>query len=180
MSVLDVAETGRLRHGRAGLIGAVLRLPRFYRTRSDDNNAAMSALEFAGLEELVNKTANTLPLGTRRLLEVVRSVAGEPNVLLLDEPAAGLDDEGLRELANLMRRTRNAGGTVVLVEHNVPFVMDVADQVYVMDLGQVIAAGPPSVVRTDERVINCYMGRRARVPASADDGNDDLDEAARR
>ena len=99
---------------------------------------------------------------------MVRAVAGAPQVLLLDEPAAGLDDDGLRELEMLMRRTREAGGTVVLVEHNVPFVMEVADQVFAMELGRVIASGPPDAVRRDQRVIDSYLGRRGQVAEEAE------------
>ncbi|MFC0529992.1 branched-chain amino acid ABC transporter ATP-binding protein/permease [Phytohabitans kaempferiae] len=163
MTVLEVVESGRLRYGKVGLLTAILRLPTYYRVRRADREAALAALSFAGLGHLAHQPAGSLPLGTRRLLEVVRAVAGMPHVLLLDEPAAGLDDDGLRELEMLMRRTREAGGTVVLVEHNVPFVMDVADQIFAMELGRVIASGPPEVVRRDQRVIDSYLGRRGQA-----------------
>lgn len=168
MTVLDVVETGRLRHGSLGLISAILRLPRYFKVRRQDREAALAALSFAGLTHLAHQGAQALPLGMRRLLEVVRAVAGEPRILLLDEPAAGLDDDGLKELSMLMKRTRDAGGTVVLVEHNVPFVMDVADQVFAMELGRVIASGPPDVVRRDRRVIDSYLGRRGQAEAGTD------------
>ncbi|QFG26147.1 ATP-binding cassette domain-containing protein [Actinomadura sp. WMMB 499] len=169
MSVQEVVESGRFRQGSVGLLSAVLRLPKHHRVRRADRDAAAAALSFAGLGHAAGQDAASLPLGTRRLLEVVRSVAGEPRVLLLDEPAAGLDDDELRELGTLMRRIRDAGGTVVLVEHNVPFVMDVADQVYVMELGRVIASGPPEVVRSDQRVIDSYLGRRGRAQQTEHD-----------
>ncbi|WP_165966490.1 branched-chain amino acid ABC transporter ATP-binding protein/permease [Actinomadura sp. 7K507] len=175
MSVLEVVESGRFRKGNIGLLAAVLRLPKHYRVRKADREAAVAALSFAGLGHAAGQDAASLPLGTRRLLEVVRSVAGEPSVLLLDEPAAGLDDTELRELGMLMRGIRDAGGTVVLVEHNVPFVMDVADQVFVMELGRVIAAGPPEEVRGDQRVIDSYLGRRSRERPAAEP---DLDSSA--
>jgi branched-chain amino acid transport system permease protein len=178
MTVLDLVESGRLRHGNIGFLSSILRLPKFYRVRREDRAAALAALSFAGLGHLAEQDAAGLPLGTRRLLEVVRSVAGEPNILLLDEPAAGLDDAGLRELSMLIRRTRDAGGTVVLVEHNVPFVMEVADQVFVMELGKVIAAGPPDVVRTDQRVIDSYLGRRGQPPDPAAGQDHDIDSLA--
>lgn len=171
MTVLQVVESGRLRHGRIGFISAILRLPPFLRARAEDRTAAMAALSFAGLAHLADREAESLPLGTRRLLEVVRSVAGEPNILLLDEPAAGLDETGLQELGMLMRRTREAGCTVVLVEHNVPFVMSIADQVFVMELGAVIASGPPEQVKNDPRVIDSYLGRRGRAAAPPSEGD---------
>lgn len=162
MTVLQIVESGRLAKSAARLMASILRLPSFYRAKREDRAAALAALSFAGLAHLAGQEAGALPLGTRRLLEVARCVAGAPNVLLLDEPAAGLDDDSLRDLGSLMRRTREAGGTVVIVEHNVPFIMDIADNVFVMDLGKVIASGPPEVVRTDPRVIDSYLGRRHR------------------
>ena len=178
LSVLELIESGRLRHGNTGFLSAILRLPKFYRIRREDRAAAYAALSFAGLRHLADRDAGELPLGTRRLLEVVRSVAGEPNILLLDEPAAGLDDTGLDELRMLIHRTRDAGGTVVLVEHNVPFVMEVADQVFVMELGKVIAAGPPEVVRTNQRVIDSYLGRRGQQPDPVAGQDQDIDSVA--
>lgn len=171
MTVLQVAQTGRLRHGGLGMVAAMLRLPQFFRTERVDRDAARAALAFGGMTSIANDDAQSLPLGTRRLLEVVRAVAGEPSVLLLDEPAAGLDDAGLRELELLMRRTRDAGGTVVLVEHNVPFVMSTADQVFAMELGKVIASGRPEEVSKNSRVIDSYLGKRGR--AADDEGAQD-------
>lgn len=171
LSVLEVVESGRLRHGRLGLWGALLRLPSFRRTRRADRSAALEALEFAGLADLAHQRAVDLPLGTRRLLEVVRVVAAAPGVLLLDEPAAGLDDTGLSELRTLLRRAKEGGATVVLVEHNVPFVMSVADHVVVMDMGRTLVTGTPDEVRTNETVIATYLGRRR--PAERGTASDD-------
>src|SRR5205814_7979948 len=98
--------------------------------------------------------------GRRRILEVARSIAAEPSVVLFDEPAAGLDPDALESLSAVLRKLRDEGATVVLIEHNVTFVMDVADTVYVMELGSVIACGPPDEVRRDEAVIASYLGRR--------------------
>jgi branched-chain amino acid transport system permease protein len=162
MTVLQIAESGRLQKSSARLLASILRLPGFYRARRRNHEAALAALSFAGLVHLADQDAGSLPLGTRRLLEVARCVAGAPNVLLLDEPAAGLDGDSLRDLGALLQRTREAGGTVVIVEHNVPFVMNLADNVFVMELGTVIASGPPETVRRDERVIDSYLGRRHR------------------
>jgi ABC-type branched-subunit amino acid transport system ATPase component len=113
--------------------------------------------------------ANDLPLGRRRILEVARSIAGGPSVILLDEPAAGLDGEALEKLRSVLLKMRDAGATVVLIEHNVTFVLDVADTVYVMDLGSVIACGAPDDVRNDEKVIGSYLGRRGTTHVTLDD-----------
>lgn len=167
MNVVEVVESGRLAAGRVGMLSAVLRLPRFRRARRDDHAAALGALRFAGLSHLASHDAQELPLGTRRLLEVVRAVAREPRVMLLDEPAAGLDDDGLRELATLMARARDAGATVILVEHNVRFVLDTADRIHVMELGRLLASGTPEEVRTNPAVVATYLGKRAGARTAA-------------
>lgn len=167
MTAREVVECGRL--GRAGerLLGALLRSPRMRRTRAEDRRAAVAALSFSGLSDVATTRAQDLPLGTRRLLEVVRAVVAQPGVILLDEPAAGLDDDGQQELARLIRRARDAGGTVIIVEHNVRFVLDLADRVVVMALGEVIAEGTPGDIRRDERVIATYLGSRSRTSPDA-------------
>ena len=167
MTVLEVVESGRLSSGHVGLLATILRLPSFRRQRAEDRRVAMAALTFAGLAGVAHDDARTLPLGTRRLLEVVRAVASEPHVMLLDEPAAGLDESALNELAELMRRAREAGATVVIVEHNVPFVLGIADTVLVMHLGKVLAKGTPDEIRNHPEVVATYLGRAV---ASADQG----------
>ena len=171
MTALEVVRTGRLHMPQAGPVATLLRLPKFRRVRRADTQAALAALAFAGLLEHADQEARSLPLGTRRLLEVVRAFAGQPSVVLLDEPAAGLDDDGLRDLAELLTRFRDAGATVVLVEHNVPFVLGFADTVHVMGLGKVIASGEPEEVRNAPEVIASYLGKRHSAPSarSADD-----------
>lgn len=161
MTAQEVVESGRL--GRPGptLLGAVFRSPRMRRTRAEDRAAATAALTFAGLGEVAATDAQALPLGTRRLLEVVRAVVAQPGVVLLDEPAAGLDDEGQEELSRLIRRARDAGGTVIIVEHNVRFVLELADRVVAMALGEVIAEGTPDEMRRNEAVIATYLGSRS-------------------
>jgi branched-chain amino acid transport system permease protein len=163
MTAQEVVECGRL--GRPGprLLGVILRSPRMRRTRTEDRKAAAAALSFAGMADVATTDAQALPLGTRRLLEVVRAVVAQPGLILLDEPAAGLDDAGQEELGRLVRRARDAGGTVIIVEHNVRFVLDLADRVVVMALGEVIAEGTPDEIRQDEAVIATYLGARSHA-----------------
>jgi len=166
LSVAEVVATGRLRHRAVSLLEIIFRAPSFHRARRQDNSHARVALKFAGMSDLATRRADSLPLGPRRLLEVVRSLASEPNVLLLDEPASGLDDAGLAELAQMVRRARNSGATIVLVEHNVAFLLSIADTVHVMHLGSVIASGSPEEIRENDDVVAIYLGRR-QVPNPA-------------
>jgi branched-chain amino acid transport system permease protein len=160
MTVMEVAESGSLVSGALRPLAAILRLPVFRHDRRRNRKTALTALELVELDGRANEPAISLPLSTRRLVEVVRAVAGRPRVLLLDEPAAGMDDDAIEELRALLRQLRRAGATVVLIEHNISFVMEVADDVVVMELGKVIAAGPPEAVRNDERVIESYLGAK--------------------
>ena len=160
LTVLDVAASSRISKRRMPAFVIATRLPWYLRLRRDDTARAHAALAFVGLQGAESLPAHELPLGRRRILEVARSIASEPAVILLDEPAAGLDPEALESLRAVLLRMREAGATVVLIEHNVTFVMEVADRVFVMDLGEVIAVGTPDDVRGDERVIASYLGRR--------------------
>ncbi|MBS1883307.1 MAG: branched-chain amino acid ABC transporter ATP-binding protein/permease [Actinobacteria bacterium] len=167
LTVLEIAASSRISRRWMPTAAIALRSPGFRRLRREDNEAARAALEFVGLAEQADMPAESLPLGMRRMLEVARSIAAEPSVILLDEPAAGLDPEAIEYLRAVLVRMRDAGGTVVLIEHNVNFVMEVADSVYVMNLGEVIANAAPEEVRQDERVIASYLGRRAAVAGPA-------------
>lgn len=160
MSVLEVAASGCLIEGRLGAPSAMLRLPRYRRTARGDREIAMAALDVVALGGHAGESAASLPLSTRRLLEVVRAVAGRPKVILLDEPAAGMDDDAIAELRDLLQRLKDAGATVVLIEHNISFVLGVADDVYVMELGRLLANGTPEEIRSDPRVIASYLGSR--------------------
>jgi branched-chain amino acid transport system permease protein len=171
LTVLEVAESSRIGKRWMPPPAIALRTPGYARLRREDTARARSALEFVGLDDVQHMPAHELPLGRRRILEVARSIAAEPAVILLDEPAAGLDPPALESLRSVLDRMREAGATVVLVEHNVNFVMDVADTACVMDLGAVIATGTPDEVRRDERVLESYLGRRKT-------GHHTLDEPA--
>ncbi|WP_342000194.1 ATP-binding cassette domain-containing protein [Microbacterium sp. LWH7-1.2] len=160
MSVLEVARSGAMIDGRLMMVSSILRLPRFWRTRRHDTAVALGALDIVGLSDRAESVASSLPLSTRRLLEVVRAVAGRPKVLLLDEPAAGMDDDALGELRDLLLRLRDAGATIVLIEHNISFVLGLADDVYVMELGATLATGTPAAIRSNPAVIASYLGSR--------------------
>lgn len=157
----DVVGNGRMRADRMGLVSAALRLPRFRDRQRGDEAEARRLLDMTGLGHLAHTPASEAPLGTRRLLEVLRATAGNPHVILMDEPAAGLDDGSLEALRVLIGQLRDAGATVVLIEHNVPFVLGLADHVVVLEAGSVLATGTADEIRHNDRVIDSYLGRRS-------------------
>ena len=122
---------------------------------------AEALLDIAGLRGLRDEPAHLLPMGGQKLLEVVRALMAAPRLLLLDEPAAGLNDTETAELSAMLRAIRDGGITLLVVEHNMGLVMDVADQVIVLDAGRIIAAGTPAAIQADHAVIEAYVGRAA-------------------
>ena len=158
LSVLEAVEAGRYAHERASVLSAVLRTPGFRRTRRQDRAEAERVLGLVGLGDQIHADADSLPLGHRRLLEVARSLVSNPRVLLLDEVASGLDEDELDVLAALILRLRDAGMTVVLVEHNFPLVLKLADEIFVLALGNVIARGDSAEIEHNERVKEEYLG----------------------
>lgn len=127
-------------------------------------------LALTGLTGLAERRAGELNIGALRRLEIARALSGEPAVLLLDEPAAGIGVDGLQPLAELIREVHRRGLTVLLVEHYVGLALALADRVIVLDEGRLIAEGPPDTVRQDERVITAYLGRRGRQATFGLDG----------
>lgn len=158
MSVLDNVKVGRHAKSRAGLMAAFFTTPRHRRDEKAITEASMHALQRVGLEEHAPLPAGSLPLGERHLLEIARALATEPRVLLLDEPAAGLNNEETDRLADSVRRIRDQGVTVLLVEHDMGFVMNISDEVVVLDYGRKIAEGSPLMIQNDEEVIRAYLG----------------------
>ena len=143
------------------MAAAVFRLPRFRRVSRVDTEEAERVLALMGLLHLAHEEAVALPLGTRRMLEVARALISRPRVLLFDEAASGLDEDEVERLAALMRAVRDAGATVVLVEHNFRLVLSLADEVYVLAQGEIIAHGAPGDIEQHPRVLREYLGTDA-------------------
>ncbi|MHB1343895.1 MAG: ABC transporter ATP-binding protein [Thermoleophilia bacterium] len=158
MSVLDNVKVGRYGRSGAGLLSAFFTLPRHRREERDITQGSYEALRRVGLTDRAGELAGNLPVGDRHLLEIARSLATEPTVLLLDEPAAGLNNDETDQLAEIVRRIRDEGVTILLVEHDMGFVMNISDEVVVLDYGQRIAEGPPLMIQDDPEVIKAYLG----------------------
>jgi len=158
MTALDNALAGSHLHIRRAPWQQMLWLPQARREERALAAKADALLELVGLASYRDMAATDLPMGGQKLLEVVRALMAGPRLLLLDEPAAGLNDAETGDLAELLRAVRDSGITVIVVEHNMSLVMGVADQVIVLDAGAVVAAGAPREIQKDKRVIAAYVG----------------------
>jgi ABC-type branched-subunit amino acid transport system ATPase component len=159
MTLLETVMIARDPHGgRFWLLDGALRTPWALRREHLGRNQAMAWLAYVGLEADAETPATELPVGKQRMAEVARALATEPSVLLLDEPAAGLDGTETRALAEEIRALGDAGIAVLLVEHDMSLVMSIADHVIVLEEGRKIAEGTPETVRSDQAVIDAYLG----------------------
>ncbi len=163
VSVRDVVASGRYSRDHVGFAAAVLRLPRYWRSQREDRREAMKLLSIVGLEHLADVDAAKLPLGTRRLVEVIRALCGQPGLVLLDEPASGLNDEEAIRLAAVVRAVAAAGAAVIVIEHNFRFITSVSQTAHVLHLGRLIASGSPEKVAQDRGVVEAYLGEASQA-----------------
>jgi len=158
MTVLENVLAGAHLHARAHPLAQMFRLPGARAEERGLRHKARALLELVGLDGFAETAATDLPMGAQKNLEVIRALMARPRMLLLDEPAAGLNDSETAELAALLTAIRDNGVTIMVVEHNMSLVMGIADQVIVLDAGKLVALGPPSFIQGDPRVIEAYVG----------------------
>lgn len=158
MTVLENVMVGCHRLTRSGLAGGILRLPSMRREEAAIQAKAWEALEFVGLADRAHQPAGFLPLGLKRLLEIARALASEPRLLLLDEPASGLDQIESDRLGEMIMALRDRGLTILLVEHDMSLTMEVAEEIVVLNYGRLLAEGPPRAIQKHPEVIAAYLG----------------------
>ncbi|WP_181779326.1 branched-chain amino acid ABC transporter ATP-binding protein/permease [Pseudonocardia pini] len=175
ITVAEAVRAGRYATEHTSFLSAVLRLPAYRRARARDLDEAARVLTLVGLQDLAHEDATSLPLGTRRLLEVARSLISRPRVLLFDEVASGLDEDEVDRLGELIRRLRDAGATIVLVEHNFRLVLALADRIHVLARGSILATGSPAEIENHPDVLREYLGTPVASAAATPGGGRDDD-----
>jgi len=163
MTALENVMVGADAHHKTSVLGALFRLPRHWREERDAREKSMELLRYVGIERRAGEVSRNLAYGEQRRLEIARALATRPTLLCLDEPAAGFNPAEKESLLALIRKIRDDGVTVLLIEHDMRLVMGVCDRLVVLEFGKKISEGVPSEVRDDPKVIAAYLG----VPADA-------------
>ena len=159
MSVLDNVKTGMHNELKYGLFTSILRLPKYYKLEKESTQKAMELLKIFGLDQFADLTAGNLPYGAQRRLEIARALATDPKLLLLDEPAAGMNPQETEDLMDMIRKIRNHFDiSILLIEHDMKLVMGICERITVLNFGQVLAQGLPQEIQSNTEVIKAYIG----------------------
>jgi branched-chain amino acid transport system ATP-binding protein len=158
MTVLENVKLGRHSRSSAGFLSALFNLPHTWKEEKGIEEKARETLAELGIERLSDETVSNLPFGNQRAVELARALTAEPRLLLLDEPAAGLNIHETEELARQIELIKDRGITVLLVEHDMSLVMDISEEIVVLNFGKMIAEGKPEDVQRNEEVISIYLG----------------------
>ena len=158
MTVLENVMVGLHTKSKSGIMASAFKLPKQIREERHIREQAASWLEFTGITELADVKASNLPFGKGRLLEIARAMALEPHIILMDEPAAGLNSRETSDLAMMIQKIKDSGVTVALVEHDMELVMEICNRIVVLNLGQKLAEGTPREIQENEKVITAYLG----------------------
>ena len=161
MTALDNVKVGMHNEIKCSFISSLLHLPEYYKAEKKANAKAMELLEFMGLGDVADQKAGSLPYGVQRRLEIVRALASNPSIILLDEPAAGMNPSETTELMHQIRRIRDTFHIAIfLIEHDMNLVMNVCETIAVVNYGRIIAKGTPDEIRENPAVIEAYLGRK--------------------
>jgi len=158
MTVLENVMVGLHTKSRSGIFASIFKFPGQVREERRIREQAVLWLEFTGIADLADTKAANLPFGKGRLLEIARAMALEPHIILMDEPAAGLNSRETADLAVMIKKIRDSGVTVALVEHDMDLIMDICNRIVVLNLGCKLAEGTPREIQENEKVITAYLG----------------------